>query len=158
MLPHVLAIRPNSIVDYGAGNSNIAAWIAKRAAIKGRVVMYDPAVPGRAEKPVGRFDLLVSFDVLEHIPGEELDAVLAEMASMADHFLHVIDSARPRQSFLTGETRTFHCTPPIGGRKGFPGSCRGSDASPVTTAQPSKRGLRSCRPGGAPLWSVVSGP
>ncbi len=100
MLPHVLAIRPNSIVDYGAGNSNIAAWIAKRAAIKGRVVMYDPAVPGRAEKPVDRFDLLVSFDVLEHIPEEELDAVLAEMASMADHFLHVID-IRPAKAILS---------------------------------------------------------
>ena len=90
LLPHIMALDPSSLVDYGAGRSDIARRLARKAHIE-RVVAFDPAVPDIAERPQETFDVLMSLDVLEHIPEEEMDAVLAEMAEMAEHAIHVID-------------------------------------------------------------------
>ena len=99
ILPHILALRPDSLVDYGAGRSDIALRLARKAKIR-RAARFDPAVPAVAQKPEDDFDLLISLDVLEHIPREEMDAVLAEMASMARHVLHVIDT-KPAKAILS---------------------------------------------------------
>jgi hypothetical protein len=99
VLAHVLALSPDSLVDYGAGRSDIALRLARKAKSK-RVARFDPAVPEFAQKPAGVFDLLVSFDVLEHVPREEMDSVLAEMARMASHALHVID-IKPAKAVLS---------------------------------------------------------
>lgn len=102
LLPQVLALKPASIVDYGCGKSELAALLAVKAGI-GRVAMYDPALPARATKPEGTFDLLVNVDVLEHIPDEEIDAVVAEMASMTRDALIVVDT-RPAKFRLSDGT------------------------------------------------------
>lgn len=102
MLPQVLALRPRSIVDYGCGKSDLARSIAAKAGI-GTVAMYDPAIPTRAEKPREIFDLLINVDVLEHVPDEEIDAVVAEMASMARDALIVVDT-RPAKFLLSDGT------------------------------------------------------
>lgn len=99
ILPHILALRPTSLVDYGAGQSKISLRLGRAVGIK-RIARFDPAVPEVAEKPRGAFDLLISLDVLEHIPATEMDTVLAEMASMAKHALHVID-VRPAKTILS---------------------------------------------------------
>jgi hypothetical protein len=100
ILPHILALKPGSLIDYGAGRSDIALRVGRKAGIKDKVARFDPAVPAVAQKPEGRFDLLISLDVLEHIPEKELDTVLDEMASMANHALHVID-IRPAKTILS---------------------------------------------------------
>lgn len=102
MLPHVLALGPGSIVDYGCGKSRLAELVAEKAGIP-RVAMYDPAIPARAAKPDGVFDLLINVDVLEHIPDPEIDGVVAEMASMARDALIVVDT-RPAKFLLSDGT------------------------------------------------------
>jgi hypothetical protein len=92
LLPHILALRPHSLIDYGAGRSDIAYRLGAKAQIE-RIACFDPAVPARAALPARTFDLLISLDVLEHIPEEEMDTVLAEMAGLARHMLLVIDIA-----------------------------------------------------------------
>lgn len=99
VLPHILELRPESIVDYGAGQSLIAEAIARKAGIA-RVARFEPSLPGLDVKPEGVFDLLVSFDVLEHVPEEEMDSVLEEMSSMARHALLIIDT-RPAKAILS---------------------------------------------------------
>mgnify|MGYP001766020435 CR=1 FL=1 len=99
LLPHVLALKPASIVDYGCGRSNLAELLAARAGIA-TVAMYDPAVPERATKPAAIADLLINVDVLEHVPDEEIDAVVAEMASMARDALIIVDT-RPAKARLS---------------------------------------------------------
>lgn len=98
LLPHLMALRPDSLVDYGAGRSDMAQRLGRRLRA-GRVAVFDPGVPAIAQKPEGRFDVLLSVDVLEHIPEAEMDAVLSEMAGMADHWIHVIDT-RPATAIL----------------------------------------------------------
>lgn len=99
LLPHVLAVKPASIVDYGCGRSNLALLLADKAGI-GSVAMYDPAVPERSVKPAALADLLINVDVLEHVPDEEIDAVVAEMATMAREALIVVDT-RPAKALLS---------------------------------------------------------
>ncbi len=99
LLPHALALRPASLVDYGCGQSRLADILAAKAGIA-TVRRYDPAIPDLAEPPAEPFDLLINVDVLEHVPDDELDAVMAEMAAMARHALIVIDT-RPAKLILS---------------------------------------------------------
>jgi len=101
ILPHIMALKPASIVDYGAGRSRMVDRIAAKVGA-GRVARFDPAVEEIDALPTGRFDLLISCDVLEHIPEEEMDAVLAEMAGMADHHILVIDLSPAAAKLLDG--------------------------------------------------------
>lgn len=98
VLPHILELSPDSIVDYGAGRSLIAEAIARKAGI-GRVARFEPSLPGLDRKPDGVFALLVSFDVLEHVPEEEMDSVLHEMSTMCKNALLIIDT-RPAKALL----------------------------------------------------------
>ncbi|MBO3761211.1 class I SAM-dependent methyltransferase [Ciceribacter sp. L1K22] len=98
VLPHIMAFKPASLIDYGAGRSFIAQRLGRKAGIAD-VVSFDPAVPERSTLPDRRFAVIVSFDVLEHIPEEEMDAVLGEMARLAPDALHVIDT-RPAIAIL----------------------------------------------------------
>ncbi len=107
VLPHILSIKADSLIDYGAGRSEIAVWIAKKAGMK-RVARFDPAVPGIDKIPEEKFDIVTSFDVLEHIPEEELDDVLREMSSVGKHALFVIDIA-PAKAILSDGRNAHVC-------------------------------------------------
>jgi SAM-dependent methyltransferase len=56
--------RPHRILDYGGGNGTLADRL--RAAGFPRVETYDPFVPDYSDRPDGRFDCVVSFEVVEH--------------------------------------------------------------------------------------------
>lgn len=98
LLPQLLALRPASLLDYGAGRSEIALRLGEKARIR-RVARFEPAVSELQRRPAETFDVVMSLDVLEHIPDEELDAVLAEMAALGRHQLHIID-IRPAKAIL----------------------------------------------------------
>ena len=99
LMPHVLAPRPQSLADYGCGRSDLARLVAARADV-GDVAVFDPAVPERAKRPARVLDLSINVDVLEHVPDEEIDAVAAEMASMARDVLIMVDT-RPAEARLS---------------------------------------------------------
>jgi hypothetical protein len=107
VLPHVIVRSPASIIDYGAGRSQIVHWLGEAVNAK-RTVCFDPAVPGIDVLPDETFELVVSFDVLEHIPEEELDAVLAEMAKLSKDALLVIDTA-PAKAILSDGRNAHVC-------------------------------------------------
>ena len=67
-----------SLLDYGAGQSNLAALLSRKAGIAD-VCAYDPCVRGRDKKPERSFDFVTCTDVLEHVPEEELDDLLTEV-------------------------------------------------------------------------------
>lgn len=54
------------VLDYGAGNDGFCAVL--RAAGFPVAVSYDPMVLEFAERPRGKFDLVTSFETLEHLP------------------------------------------------------------------------------------------
>jgi 2-polyprenyl-6-hydroxyphenyl methylase/3-demethylubiquinone-9 3-methyltransferase len=56
--------KPDRVLDYGGGNGKLAELL--RQAGFGHVCTYDPFVPGHAQRPEGRFDCVLSFEVVEH--------------------------------------------------------------------------------------------
>lgn len=90
ILPYIAELRPKTIIDFGCGQSSLADELNK--ATGASAVRYDPAIPEFSTKPEGKFDLLVNVDVLEHIPEDELEPIIAEMASFAKDALIIIDT------------------------------------------------------------------
>jgi hypothetical protein len=90
IMPYIQLAAPWTAVDYGCGRSAVADLVG--AAAECAVTRYDPAIPEYAAPVPGRRDLLLSIDVLEHIPEHELDAVLRDMASIAEKAIIVIDT------------------------------------------------------------------
>lgn len=65
-----------TLLDWGAGSRGLEKSLAGRGI---GVTSYDACVPGIDTKPDRQFDVVVTTDVLEHIPPEELAAVLLEL-------------------------------------------------------------------------------
>ena len=82
------SIDAESVLDYGCGKGGLMREVRKvRPALW--LHGYDPAVPPFCLRPLfRRYDLLVSFDVLEHVEPECLDDVLADMSALGKH-VHV---------------------------------------------------------------------
>ena len=57
--------------------------------------LYDPAVQGIDVKPEGQFDGVMCTDVLEHIPEDELDTVIADLAGYAKQWAFIAVCCRP---------------------------------------------------------------
>lgn len=75
-----------SVLDYGAGKGTMAQEFPEL-----QWTEYDPGIPGKDVKPhVGsRFDLVVCTDVMEHVEGDKVDAVIAELATYTGTVLFV---------------------------------------------------------------------
>jgi 2-polyprenyl-6-hydroxyphenyl methylase/3-demethylubiquinone-9 3-methyltransferase len=75
------ASKPERLLDYGGGAGVLADSL--RAASFSHADTYDPFVSQHAVKPAGRYDCVVSFEVVEHTPTplatfREMDDVLAK--------------------------------------------------------------------------------
>jgi hypothetical protein len=103
ILPHILALRPGSLIDYGCGRSDLAALLARKAGIYD-IARYEPAIPELAERPRRTFDVLVNIDVFEHIPDDEIDAAAEDMRSLARHAILVIDMATTGKTLRDGRS------------------------------------------------------
>ena len=80
-----------TILDYGCGkatqyykeNIHIESFYGIMPSL------YDPAVKQFCELPKGKFDAVISTDVLEHIEKENLDNVLSEIYTKANKFVYL---------------------------------------------------------------------
>lgn len=73
------------------------------------IVCYDPAYPPYSELPRGAFDGVISTDVLEHCPEEDIPWILDEIFSYARKFVFANVACYPAKKRLpTGENA--HCT------------------------------------------------
>lgn len=95
---------PESVIDYGCGQSVTAAETFRWAAVK----FYDPAIPSLDILPDRKFDLGCCTDVLEHVPEAELPEVFAEMRTLTGKWLMIIHTGKAAQILPNGENA--HCT------------------------------------------------
>ena len=73
--------------------------------------LYDPAVPEFAEMPTDPCDGVICTDVLEHVPENELDAVIGDLVRLAQLWCFVsvcCRAARPNKNLPDG--RNAHVT------------------------------------------------
>lgn len=87
----------------GAVHLGIAAWWGVA------VHCYDPAYPAFATLPTGRFDGVVSTDVLEHCPEEDVPWIVGELFAFANRFVFATVACYPAQKRLPNG-QNAHCT------------------------------------------------
>ena len=73
------------------------------------VTCYDPAVLGMEKLPLGKFDLVLCCDVLEHIPEDELDDVIKTVFSKAERCAFFVVCCREAKKKLP-DGRNVHLT------------------------------------------------
>ena len=110
-----------TILDYGCGLGHApwrqtkelpnGVWGALRDKIQ-CIYLYDPAVPHFSKPPMGwKFDVVACADVMEHVPEEHVDEVLANIASFCKPdgvLMFSISGNKAFKSFEDGEN--LHCT------------------------------------------------
>ena len=106
ILPYIRMLDARTVIDYGCGQSTLADLVSAHCGAK--VTRYDPGLPGYDRRPSGTFDLLLNIDVLEHVPEEEVDGVIADMASLSSRAIIIIDTRRAATTLSDG--RNAHLT------------------------------------------------
>lgn len=77
--PHIA-----TAMDYGCGKGMLA-----KAFPDLKWTEYDPGIPGKQEKPTGRYDLVTCTDVMEHVEREYVEEVLRELAEATGKVLFI---------------------------------------------------------------------
>lgn len=103
--------KSKTILDYGCGlGLQYRRERIHRLWANSPPVLYDPAVERYSAKPEGQFDGVLSTDVLEHIPEEELDAVLTEIFGYATQWVFLSVCCRPSKHILFDDGTNVHVT------------------------------------------------
>jgi len=70
---------------------------------------FDPAYPPHSKRPQGRFDGVISTDVLEHCPEEDIEWIIEDLFSLSEKFVFAAIACHPaRKRLPNGENA--HCT------------------------------------------------
>ncbi len=110
---------PASLLDYGSGKGLLyqdspdhspgsrfkllAEWPGVL------VTCYDPGYEPYAEAITGQFDGVISTDMLEHVPEEDVPWVLDSLFSHANKFLYLVAACFPARKHLA-DGQNAHCT------------------------------------------------
>lgn len=76
-----------TILDYGCGESSLKKWVEDAGITDREWTMYDPGVAEFSQRPEGKFDLVITTDVLEHVEEEHVDSVLDDLNEFAGRYL-----------------------------------------------------------------------
>lgn len=118
--PFILSIKPESILDYGSGKGFQYSqhriheeWMDANDEYNAPYPhCYDPGVEKYSEKPNKKFDVVLCFDVMEHIKVEDCDSVLQEIFDYAEQGVCFNIATNPaRKSFPDGTNYHVNCKP-----------------------------------------------
>lgn len=98
-----------TLLDYGCGlgmqysKEHVQKWWGIHP------TLYDPAVPRYAKRPSGVYDGVICSDVLEHVPRNDVAAVIQDVMKYAVHWAFFSICCRPANRLLPDGTNA-HCT------------------------------------------------
>jgi len=75
-----------TILDYGCGSASLRDFVRDRG-IEKDWTLYDPGVYKFNDEPKGKFDLVVTTDVLEHVEEPMLNNTVRNLQSLAGKYL-----------------------------------------------------------------------
>lgn len=93
-----------NVIDFGCGQSQDAKKLWPQA----KVTRYDPAIPGIDKMPEITHRAGVCFEVMEHIPEDEVTNLMSQMNSLAQIWAITVHTGPAAQKLATGENA--HCT------------------------------------------------
>jgi len=89
-----------TILDYGCGKGHLGEYLREHFP-NIQYTGYDPGVREFSKLPEGRFDLVTSSDVLEHIEPHNLDATLLEMWERTGKVMYNNIACTPTSNLFT---------------------------------------------------------
>ncbi|MCF3935113.1 hypothetical protein L1787_17075 [Acuticoccus sp. M5D2P5] len=95
--PWVQIDAPETLIDYGAGQGRFGE-ILTAPSLKVRD-SYDPAIPEIATLKRNAYDFAICIDVMEHLEPDEVEGVLAHVASLTRRAVFIIDT-QPARAIL----------------------------------------------------------
>ena len=102
----------NSVLDYGTGKGSFPKSL-KKSQPEMKIGAYDPAVEKFAKQPTSTFDLITSFDVLEHVERSSIQHVLEEIFSFANKVVYLQVDLQPAVKRLSsGRNAHIMLAPP----------------------------------------------
>ncbi|MBI3317997.1 MAG: hypothetical protein HYZ90_02465 [Candidatus Omnitrophica bacterium] len=105
ILACILDLKPAAVLEYGCGQSALHKTIGPEGI---RWVRYDPAIPSLSDLTITRCDLVINTDVMEHIPEQDVDDVLAHIRSFSENVFFNIATRPAKEILPNGENA--HCT------------------------------------------------
>ena len=108
----VIGTKSETVLDYGAG-TGIQYYKRHKNRYFGikdfNIPCYDPAVPEYDIIPNKTFDGVISTDVLEHIPENDLEEAISNIFSLAKKFVYISVFCGPADMILSNGENA-HCT------------------------------------------------
>jgi hypothetical protein len=77
-----------TVLDYGCGEGGLKKFVEEKGITDRQWTMYDPGMEKFKEPPKGKFDLVITTDVLEHVEEDMLDRVLDNLRDLTGDFLY----------------------------------------------------------------------
>jgi hypothetical protein len=112
----VMSSGAKTLLDYGCGAGKQYSEECWHVLWDIMPTLYDPAVEAFSRKPIGKFDGVICTDCLEHIPENELDAVIADLAGYSRLWCFISVCCRPakaNKALLDGANVHVTIRPPI---------------------------------------------
>lgn len=102
----------NSVLDYGTGKGAFPRSLKEKHP-ELKVGAYDPAIEKFSKRPQTTFDLVTSFDVLEHVERSSIQAVLEEIFSLTNKIVYLQIDLQPAVKRLSsGRNAHIMLAPP----------------------------------------------
>ena len=98
--------KTETLLDYGCGKAEVYEvndWGWPKPSL------YDPAIPEYENLPDGPFHGIISTDVMEHIPEEQLPQIFDEIYTRAERFVFLGIATSPAKAILSNGENA-HCT------------------------------------------------
>ena len=112
-LQHILDLikdmKPETLLDFGCGKGQQYSKWKHHKDMGIMPTLYDPAVPEFETLPDGPFDGIISTDVLEHIPEEQIPETINMITKRADKFVFLAIATSPAIAILPNG-KNAHCT------------------------------------------------
>jgi len=106
------AFQINTVLDFGSGTG--ASWEQdedlKDLKKTVKVTLYDPGIPTHETLPDGPFDAVIAYDVLEHVPEDEIDGTLRDIFSRASKLVLLSFCPRGSKKKLPSTGEDVHVT------------------------------------------------
>jgi cyclopropane fatty-acyl-phospholipid synthase-like methyltransferase len=107
LLELVQSYKPKTMLDWGCGKGGTIQWL-NQLYPDIKIQGYDPGNPDYQELPQGRFDMVYSCDVLEHVEIMDIPDTIAEIKKYSKRSAHIIDLTPAKKILPDG--RNAHVT------------------------------------------------
>ena len=102
-----------SVLDYGTGKGLLVQRLRDELPSTISVSGYDPAVECWSKKPNEKFDIVTSFDVLEHVEINLIDNVINHLATLTRYICYVVIDLQPAIKQLDDGRNAHICLAPL---------------------------------------------